>query len=79
MKVYIETYGCTFNQADSQIMAGNLIKGNIDIVNSAEKADVIIINTCYVKLPTESKVINKIKNLQSKFPNKKIIISGCMV
>ena len=37
------------------------IEGNIDIVNSAEKADVIIINTCYVKLPTESKVINKIK------------------
>ena len=79
MKVYIETYGCTFNQADSQIMAGNLIEGNIDIVNSAEKADVIIINTCYVKLPTESKVINKIKNYQTKFPNKKIIISGCMV
>ena len=79
MKVFIETYGCTFNQADSEIMAGVLNENNIEIVGTQEEADAIIVNTCYVKLPTESKVINRIRNLQEEFPDKKIIVGGCMV
>ncbi len=79
MKVYIETFGCTFNQGDSQIMAGLLKENNAQIVEEIEDADVIIVNTCYVKHPTEQKVINRIKGVQSKFPDKKLIISGCMV
>ena len=79
MKVFIETYGCTFNQADSEIMAGILNANAIEIVDSPEEADAIIVNTCYVKLPTESKVINRIKKLQSEFPDKEIIVAGCMV
>lgn len=79
MKVYIETYGCTFNQADSQIIAGVLEENEIDMVDSIEEADVIIINTCYVKLPTENKVVYKIQKLQEEFPDKKIIVGGCMV
>ena len=79
MKVFIETYGCTFNQADSEIMAGILNANSIEIVDSQEEADAIIVNTCYVKLPTESKVINRIKKLQSEFPDKEIIVAGCMV
>ncbi len=79
MKVFIETYGCTFNQADSDIMAGILNANAIEIVDSQEEADAIIVNTCYVKLPTESKVINRIKNLQTEVPDKEIIVAGCMV
>lgn len=79
MKVFIETYGCTFNQADSQIIAGVLEENQIDIVNSIDEADVIIVNTCYVKLPTENKVVYKIQQLQKQFPDKKIIVGGCMV
>ena len=79
MKVYIETYGCTFNQADSQIIAGVLKENEIDIIDNIEDADVIIINTCYVKLPTENKVVYKIQQLQKNFPDKKIIVGGCMV
>lgn len=79
MKVYIETYGCTFNKADAQIMAGVLLENEIDIVESIQEADVIIVNTCYVKLPTENKVVYKIQKLQEEFPDKKIIVSGCMV
>ena len=76
MKVFIETYGCTFNQADSEIMAGILNANSIDIVDNQEEADAIIVNTCYVKLPTESKVINRIKRLQDEFPDKEIIVAG---
>ena len=79
MKVYIESYGCTFNKADGQIMAGVLNENNIDLVDNIDDADVIIVNTCYVKLPTENKVIYKIQQLQEKFPEKKIIVGGCMV
>ena len=79
MKVYIESYGCTFNKADGQIIAGVLNENNIDIVDSIEESDVIIINTCYVKLPTENKVVYKIQKLQRQYPDKKIIVGGCMV
>ena len=79
MKVYIESYGCTFNKADGQIIAGNLQENNMDIVDSMEEADVIIVNTCYVKLPTENKVTYRIQKLQKEFPDKKIIVGGCMV
>ncbi len=79
MKVYIETFGCTFNQGDSQIMAGLLKENNAEIVEEAEDADVIIVNTCYVKHPTEQKVLNRIQGVQREFPDKKLIISGCMV
>ena len=79
MKVFIDSYGCTFNKADAQIMAGVLLENEIDIVDSIDDADVIIVNTCYVKLPTENKVVYKIQKLQKEFPDKKIIVSGCMV
>ena len=79
MKVFIESYGCTFNQADGQIIAGNLQENAIDIVDSIDDADVIIVNTCYVKLPTEDKMTYRIQKLQKEFPDKKIIVGGCMV
>ena len=79
MKVYIESYGCTFNKADGQIIAGVLNENDIDIVDTIEEADVVIVNTCYVKLPTENKVTYKIQKLQKDFPDKKIIVGGCMV
>jgi len=79
MKVFIESYDCTFNKADGQIIAGVLQENDIDIVDSIEQADVIIVNTCYVKLPTENKIVYKIQKLQNEFPDKKIIIGGCMV
>ncbi len=79
MKVYIESYGCTFNKADGQIMAGVLKENEIDIVDSIDEADAIIVNTCYVKLPTENKVTYRIQKLQEDYPDKKVIIGGCMV
>ena len=79
MKVFIESYGCTFNQADGQIIAGNLKANDIDIVDSIDEADVIIVNTCYVKLPTEDRMVHRIQKLQKEFPEKKVIVGGCMV
>ena len=79
MKVYIDSYGCTFNKADGQIMAGILNENNIELVDNVDDCDVIIVNTCYVKLPTENKIVYKIQQLQKNYPDKKIIVGGCMV
>lgn len=79
MKVFIESYGCTFNQADGQIIAGNLQENDMEIVDTIDDADVVIVNTCYVKLPTEDKMTYRIQKLQKEYPDKKIIVGGCMV
>ena len=79
MKVYIESYGCTFNQADGQIIAGILQENNVEIVDTIDNADIIIVNSCYVKLPTENRIIHRIQKLQEEYPDKKIIVGGCMV
>ena len=55
MRAYIETFGCTFNKGDSEIMALILSKKVIRVVDTIKDADLIIINTCYVKHPTEHK------------------------
>jgi len=79
MKFYIETFGCTFNQADSQIMVGLLEEKGAECVISMEEADLIILNTCYVKQPTEQKITNHILKVQDQYPQKKLLIAGCMV
>jgi len=77
-KIYIETFGCSFNRADSQIMKGLLSRHDFKIVDDPRIADVLIINTCYVKTPTQERVTNRIKVFQRMFPDKKLIVGGCM-
>lgn len=79
MKFYLETYGCTYNQADSQIMAASLEKVGYQLTESSEEADIFILNTCYVKLPTQQKIINRIKQITSSSPPNKLLVAGCMV
>lgn len=75
MKVFIETYGCTFNQADSESMAFLLKKAGFSL-STEKEADLFIINTCTVKAATERKTLHRIKTLSSS--GKKLIIAGCM-
>jgi len=77
-KIYIETFGCSFNQADSQIMKGLLNKNDFRIVNNPQSADILIVNTCYVKIPTQERVTHRIQSLQKTFSDKKLIVAGCM-
>ncbi len=79
ISVYIETYGCSANQSHSELMGGILRDSGCLIVDKPEKSDIIIINTCIVKEPTEKKIINRINKLKKKYPEKRFIIAGCMV
>ncbi|BFI75092.1 tRNA-2-methylthio-N(6)-dimethylallyladenosine synthase [Sulfurisphaera ohwakuensis] len=77
MKVYIETYGCALNKGDSYIMMTLLKDKGHDIVDSYNQADVIVLNTCAVRLETEERMKQRIKELEKI--GKKLIIAGCLV
>lgn len=77
MKVFIETYGCSANVSDSEIMAGLLNKAGHKIASTAEEADAIIVNTCTVKGPTEEKIRRRLRDL-SQGTSKRIVVAGCM-
>ncbi len=78
MLAYIETYGCAFAQAESEIIAGMLAKHGFAIVSSPDVADVLIIVTCHVKEATENKVIYRIRELCRKYPKKPLLVYGCL-
>lgn len=75
-KIFIKTYGCAFNQSDSQIMAGLLEKSGFEILNSQKDAEIVIINSCTVKNMSEVKLFNDVKKLKEQ--NKIIIVAGCV-
>tara|TARA_Y100000310_G_scaffold337343_1_gene424186 strand:+ start:1255 stop:2478 length:1224 start_codon:yes stop_codon:yes gene_type:complete len=74
--IYIETYGCTANKNNSEILAGKLIQQGHKITNNQDIAETIIINTCIVKGKTENKIKRRIQDLKDS--NKQILVTGCM-
>jgi len=77
LKIYIETYGCSANQAHSETMQGALLDNGFGIAKTPDKADVIVINTCIVKTPTENKIRDRLKFLVKQYPGKTLVIAGC--
>lgn len=75
--IYIETYGCSNNQAESEMIKGLLSSSGGSFTNNLEIAELVIINTCVVKSKTISKIEYRIQELYKKF-GKKLIITGCM-
>ncbi|MDD2655684.1 MAG: tRNA (N(6)-L-threonylcarbamoyladenosine(37)-C(2))-methylthiotransferase [Candidatus ainarchaeum sp.] len=76
MKVYLETYGCTLNQADSDIMGGILRHAGFRVARRPGGADVVVLNTCTVKGRTENKIISRIEALGKQ--GKRIVVAGCL-
>lgn len=77
LKIFIETFGCSFNQASSEIMKG-ILQSKYHIISSINSADVVILNTCIVKTNTEARILGKIKLYSEKFPDKGLLVAGCM-
>ena len=77
MRIYIENYGCSANYNNGEIIAGILQKAGHELLDrkNEKKADAIILNTCTVKIPTETKILKRIKDVPKK---QKLIVSGCM-
>jgi MiaB-like tRNA modifying enzyme len=75
MKIHFETYGCTMNQGDTEIMMG-LVEGKYEVVDSADNCDIAIINSCGVMQFTERKILRRIEELKGL--NKKVMVAGCL-
>ncbi|TFG28344.1 tRNA (N(6)-L-threonylcarbamoyladenosine(37)-C(2))-methylthiotransferase [Candidatus Thorarchaeota archaeon] len=73
---YLETYGCSLNSADSDIIVGCLKEIGAHRVTDQTMADLIILNTCGVKEPTEDKIIHRLEDLATK--TTPVVIAGCL-
>ena len=75
-RFYLETYGCSLNAADSGVIIGRMEGLGGERVKSLSDADIIIVNTCGVKEPTEDKIIHRLGEISSiDIP---VIVAGCL-
>jgi len=79
--VFFETFGCQMNKLDAELSLGLLQEDGYKIVDSVDKADVILYNTCSVRQHAEDKVyshIGALRRLKKKSPEIIIGVLGCM-
>jgi|SRR5690625_249576 len=79
--VYIETYGCQMNVADTELMYGVLKEEGYHIAENIDDADVVLINTCAVREKAEERVYGRASQLlRHKYerPDLLLGITGCM-
>lgn len=79
--VYIETYGCQMNVADTEIVLGILKKQGYSVTDKPENADVILLNTCSIRDNAEQRIYGRIGNLKTlKYKNPGLVLGvlGCM-
>lgn len=80
-KLYIETYGCQMNVADSEVVAAILQERQYQLVASADEADLVLLNTCSVRDNAEKRIWGRLNHYNGlKKRNKNLIVGvlGCM-
>lgn len=80
-KLFIETYGCQMNVADSEVVASVMKMAGYDLCTSADEADAIFLNTCSVRENAENKIYHRLEALNSeRRKGRRFIIGvlGCM-
>lgn len=80
-KLFIETYGCQMNVADSEVVASVMTMAGYEACETAEEADAIFLNTCSVRDKAEQKIFRRLDALHAmRKGGKKLIIGvlGCM-
>lgn len=80
-KLFIETYGCQMNVADSEVVATIMKMADYDICNNLDEADAVFMNTCSIRDNAEQKIYGRLqyfKSLNNK--GRKLIVGvlGCM-
>ena len=81
-KLYIETYGCQMNVADSEVVASVMKMAGYDVADSIDVADAVFLNTCSIRDNAEQKIfsrLNQLNALRAKRQSRLIVgVIGCM-
>jgi len=79
-RLFIETYGCQMNVADSEVVASVMKMAGYDLTDSLDNADAVFLNTCSVRENAEHKIYNRLEALHALQKKRKLIIGvlGCM-
>ena len=80
-KLYIESYGCAMNFADSEIVASLMLDMGFETTDQYKQADVIFINTCSIRDNAQQRVRNRLREFsaaKNKRPGMTIGVLGCM-
>jgi tRNA-2-methylthio-N6-dimethylallyladenosine synthase len=77
-KLFIETYGCQMNVADSEVIASVMKIDGYGITENIEEADAIFVNTCSVRDNAEQKIYSRLQYYQSLKKKKKHLIIGVL-
>jgi tRNA-2-methylthio-N6-dimethylallyladenosine synthase len=81
MRVFLETYGCQMNVADSETMAGVLEAAGMTLTQRPEDADAILLNTCAIREHAEQRVLGRLgefARLKRHRPGLVVGAAGCM-
>ena len=80
-KLYIETYGCQMNVADSEVVASVMRMAGYEPCDSADEADAVFLNTCSVRDNAEQKIVHRLEALNARRRKGRhfiIGVLGCM-
>lgn len=80
-KLFVKTYGCQMNVYDSERMAEALGEQGYQPTDTAEDADMILLNTCHIREKAAEKVyseLGRLKGLKADNPDLKIGVTGCV-
>ncbi len=79
-RVYLETYGCQMNVADSDLITGVLAERGYGRAQSPDEADVILLNTCAIREKAEDRVLARMRQLKAHRDERGAVlgVAGCM-
>jgi tRNA-2-methylthio-N6-dimethylallyladenosine synthase len=81
ISIYIETYGCQMNIADTELVLGILKNYGYEVTKEAAKADVILLNTCSIRDNAEQRIYGRLgnfKTMKNSKPELIVGVLGCM-
>ena len=77
-KLFIETYGCQMNVADSEVIASVMQMAGYSVAETLEEADAVFMNTCSIRDNAEQKILNRLEFFHSLKKKKKHLIVGVL-
>lgn len=75
-RVHVRTFGCPHNASDGEYLCGQLASYGYVLVESVEECDVVVVNSCTVKHPSETRALNNVEKAQQL--GKHVVLTGCV-